>query len=544
MKSKATLLNTLAAVGIASFGAFAVDGLPAANARSARRPARPVQSHAPSTPVLAIVSLSEQRISIYDSTAKILEAPVSTGTTGHETPAGIYSIVQKEEDHHSNLYDDASMPYMQRLTWTGMALHAGPLPGYAASHGCVRMPYGFAKQLYELSGLGLRVIVVRRSILPSNIAQPSLFTPRAGRPGLDGSDILPQADLQEQLRSIAAAKLAEAQVAIGREKEARSEAAKRKADAAPAAGALKAAKADLAVAEADLEAAERALETAVSPQQRYEATAAKSQSAARVETARAQLETAKVQAAPKLDAAAQAEEESKAASAAMNRAVEEAETAKQNTSPVSVFISRKTQRLYIRKGNEPVFEGPVSIRNPGRPIGTFVFTALNYTGTSGVMRWNVVSMYKNATHIVPYAAEKQRSAKERRNEPAAPADVAGAQAALDRLVVPQETMDRISELVLPRSSLIVSDEGPSGEVGKDTDFIVFMSGEPQGGIAMRDASRDDRGAQQGGSAIGRHTAGRHNRGSGDGSLRRSSRRSAGWRPRGRDGGFPFFFFGN
>ena len=184
----------------------------------------------------------------------------------------------------------------------------------------------------------------------------------------------------------------------------------------------------------------------------------------------------------KMDAAALAQEEAKAATAAVNRAADAAETAKQNISPLSVFISRKTQRLYIRRGNVPVFESPVTIRDPGRPIGTFVFTALDYAAAPGRMRWNVVSMYKDATNIEPYSEAKRESKKHRQTKPA---DVAGAQLALDRLGIPQEALDRISEVLLPGSSLIVSDEGPSNETGKDTDFIVFMSGEPQGGIASR-----------------------------------------------------------
>lgn len=220
VNSKATLHNIIAALGIASCCALAVDWISAVNARPARHAHYPRQSRVASTPVLAIISLSEQRISIYDAAGKILDAPVSTGATGHETPAGIYSILQKEEDHHSNLYDDASMPYMQRLTWTGMALHAGPLPGYAASHGCVRMPYGFAGELYQRTRLGLRVIVVPGSIVPSGIDQPALFTPRAAfkdnakeRRGMGRANTPPEANLQEQLQSIAAAKLAEAQAA-------------------------------------------------------------------------------------------------------------------------------------------------------------------------------------------------------------------------------------------------------------------------------------------------------------------------------------------
>jgi lipoprotein-anchoring transpeptidase ErfK/SrfK len=84
-------------------------------------------------PLMAIVSLSNQRVTVYDADGWILRAPVSSGQTGYETPAGVYSVIQKEEEHYSNLYDDASMPFMQRITWSGIALHAGPLPGYRSS---------------------------------------------------------------------------------------------------------------------------------------------------------------------------------------------------------------------------------------------------------------------------------------------------------------------------------------------------------------------------------------------------------------------------
>jgi lipoprotein-anchoring transpeptidase ErfK/SrfK len=92
-------------------------------------------------PIMAIVSIESQKVTIYDADGWVLRAPVSSGTTGRETPAGVFSVVQKDKDHHSNLYDDAWMPNMLRITWSGIALHGGPLPGYAASHGCVRMPY-------------------------------------------------------------------------------------------------------------------------------------------------------------------------------------------------------------------------------------------------------------------------------------------------------------------------------------------------------------------------------------------------------------------
>src|SRR5215813_1045278 len=130
-------------------------------------------------PIMAIVSLRDQQITIYDEKGWTMRAPVSSGEKGRETPAGIFSVLQKDADHYSNLYDDAWMPHMQRLTWSGIALHGGPLPGYAASHGCVRMPYAFARGLFDATQLGMRVIVAPRDVAPIEIVHPALFTVRS-----------------------------------------------------------------------------------------------------------------------------------------------------------------------------------------------------------------------------------------------------------------------------------------------------------------------------------------------------------------------------
>ena len=147
----------------------------AADARSS-----PSSSRAAGDPVMAIVSLQNQRITIYDANGWILRAPVSSGQRGRETPAGIFSVIQKDADHHSNLYDDAFMPHMQRLTWSGIALHGGPLPGYPASHGCVRMPFDFAERLFDVTQMGLRVIVAPTDVAPIEIAHPVLFQAKPG----------------------------------------------------------------------------------------------------------------------------------------------------------------------------------------------------------------------------------------------------------------------------------------------------------------------------------------------------------------------------
>ena len=126
---------------------------------------------------MLIVSLPEQLAYVYRNGVIIGASTVSTGKKGHETPTGVFTILQKHEDHYSNLYNNAPMPYMQRLTWSGVALHAGRLPGYPASHGCVRMPYEFAQLLYGETKTGLTVIVSDEKKFPSTVAHPGLVAP-------------------------------------------------------------------------------------------------------------------------------------------------------------------------------------------------------------------------------------------------------------------------------------------------------------------------------------------------------------------------------
>ena len=382
MKSSRVLRSLPAGLAIA--GSLAFFFTPGASARSLFYRDDPYgRFDLAGSPALAVVALKEQHITIYDANGKVLQAPVSSGQTGLETPAGIYSIVQKEEEHYSNRYDDASMPYMERITWTGIALHAGVLPGYPASHGCVRMPEDFAEQLYQVTQLGMRVIVVREDMSPAEIAQPALF---------NSSHEM----RLRQLRSIADDKLAEAETATRRVKELKVAAAKASTAVAPAERAQREAEANLARAETELASLEKSAAPVAPVTQNTDIDATKAKAQAKVDAAKAQLETANLQLQVKMEAAKKAQEDLKTASTTLNIALDAAEAARQNLSPVSVFISRKMQRLYIRKGNQPVFEGPVTIRDADQPLGTFVFTALDYTGTPGKMRWNVVSMYKDA----------------------------------------------------------------------------------------------------------------------------------------------------
>src|SRR5216684_1897395 len=165
----------LAVAGLAALIA-AADPVGATDRRS-ERSVESIEQRAAGEPVMAIVSLHSQRITVYDANGWILRAPVSSGQKGRETPAGIFAVIQKEAEHYSNLYDDAYMPHMQRITWSGIALHGGPLPGRPASHGCVRMPYGFAERLFGGTLLGMRVIIAPGDAAPVEIAHPALFSP-------------------------------------------------------------------------------------------------------------------------------------------------------------------------------------------------------------------------------------------------------------------------------------------------------------------------------------------------------------------------------
>ena len=131
----------------------------------------------PEGPIVMVVSLPDQRAHVYRNGVVIGVATVSTGKKGHETPTGVFTILEKDVDHHSNIYNAAPMPYMERLTWSGVALHAGKLPGYPASHGCVRMPYEFAKLLFAETKKGMTVVVSDESQFPSTVAHPGLFAP-------------------------------------------------------------------------------------------------------------------------------------------------------------------------------------------------------------------------------------------------------------------------------------------------------------------------------------------------------------------------------
>jgi hypothetical protein len=134
----------------------------------------------PSGPVIIVVSIPKQRLYVYRNGVRIGSSTVSSGRPGHPTPTGVFTILQKQVDHYSSIYKGASMPYMQRLTWGGIALHAGYLPGFSDSHGCVRLPLEFAKKLYTVTGKGTTVVITDGTTTPYTAGNPGYLLAAKG----------------------------------------------------------------------------------------------------------------------------------------------------------------------------------------------------------------------------------------------------------------------------------------------------------------------------------------------------------------------------
>jgi len=136
------------------------------------------ESAKPQGPLIIAISIEKQSLKVYDAKGFFAETPISTGMRGHSTPMGVFSIIQKHKMHHSNIYSGAPMPYMQRITWSGIAMHAGVLPGYPASHGCIRMPLAFATKMWGWTKMGVRVVITPGEITPDSFSHPLLATQR------------------------------------------------------------------------------------------------------------------------------------------------------------------------------------------------------------------------------------------------------------------------------------------------------------------------------------------------------------------------------
>ena len=325
-------------------------------------------------PLQIIISIADQKISVYDDGTLIARSSVSTGVQGHPTLVGVFSVIGKELWHRSNIYSAAPMPYMQRITWSGIALHAGVLPGHPASHGCIRLAKDFAVRLWHLTKRGTRVIIAPNNVDPVQIASPRLFSvPKTASSSQDTTNALAEKGVLT-IPSTPPALVPNAQ-------------SRKDTNLLPATGVV----------------------------------------------------------------------------------------LQKRAAPISVFVSRKLSRLFVRQRSTPLFDVPIKVETPERPLGTHLFTLLELQNEGTQFRWNVVSIPETLSNTSPSSnktpnAPVQGTSETVRSNPS-PED---ANAALDRIEIPPDVVARISQILTPGSSLIVSDYGLSRETGNDTDFIVVM----------------------------------------------------------------------
>ena len=480
----------------------------------------------PQGPLIISISIAQQKLRVYDANGLFAESPVSTGMSGHLTPMGVFSVIQKQKFHKSNIYSGAPMPFMQRITWSGVAMHAGVLPGYPASHGCIRMPPAFAVKMYGWTRMSARVIITPGEITPASFSHPLLASVK----------VVPQPVAAEETKADAVAiktteKSAQNDASLApttpETKEVDTKVELRstvghvdKVRTADASGKLPAALSTNGTPDT----AQRQAEAAVSDKQDSLATVGQTdapKSEIDPDTVKHD-EAASAEAKPAGDNPVEtqpakiADSEAKPAEAAAQPAMSDtavkpddktgastpaaapvattsmplkadlkSDLAKlgpplKKTEQVAVFVSRKDSKLYVRQNLAPLFDVPVTIAADTRPLGTHIFTAQVDRNDANILHWSVVSL------PVPAKAPNRRTEEERmtRNRRVASAGPIEAKPlptpdspaeALDRLGLPVEVMAKIYEAVSTGGSIIVSDQGiAAGETGEGTDFIVSL----------------------------------------------------------------------
>src|SRR3569623_1629324 len=368
--------------------------------RRAQKPAIIKETTKPKGPLLISISIEEQRLKIYDSNGLYAETPISTGMRGHSTPKGVISVIGKEKFHLSNIYSGAPMPYMQRITRSGVAMHAGELPGYPASHGCIRMPMNFAVRMYGWTRMVARVVIAPGELSPVDFTHPLLFTHRPEPKVVAATGVSDTIAALPELKPIL-----------------------------------------------DLESGLQATNSIAAP-----------------------IRTADASGTVPLSTSGTAIEPAKGGEANPGSVAPQTPAAKpvKRTGHIAAFISRKEGKIFVRQNFAPLFEAPVTIADGG-PLGTHVFTIRATNDDPKTFQWSVVSLPPRQPPASSHARKHHRGESDRATvEVALPSP----SAALDRITLPDDAMQKLAEAAMPGDSLIVSDLGLGGETGLGTDFIV------------------------------------------------------------------------
>jgi lipoprotein-anchoring transpeptidase ErfK/SrfK len=568
-----------AAVAVVTAALGAAEAATQAKPHQARReqPKKPPAPKPLDMPLIE-VSISKQQLTLFEMGQPVANAPVSTGMAGHLTPTGIFAVIGKEIFHRSNIYSGAPMPYMQRITWSGVAMHAGVLPGYPASHGCIRMPHEFAVKLFGLTRMGARVLVLPHEVPPVAFENAKLFTrpkPATDKtaeaavpaPGAAHSEpvhvvrtaqsqspsvmsdavdaaahalagmakpkpaegaaaapaepvkvtepaqasappatpaVVTQTDTAEAAKQAAAAPAEKAPSGPAADAKASATAAKQPTDEATkfgtAAGPAAAKTEQPAAGTAAQNGAEATAGTVMvkpipvtSPQpievqKSFEPVRGPSEGTQTFQPLPAAPAMQPAQAAPAaapVAPAAPAAQPAQAAQPAPTPEVKPAPTVAAadefygperplRPGPITVFVSKKEGKLFVRKGFQPVFSWPVKFDRPELPLGTHLFTAIDDNPDGVSFRWQVVSVPVDTTRKVEkHVSRDKRGHRVEAVTPAVALPAATATEALERIDIPPVALSRISALMSKGASLIISDKGLGGETGTETDFIVL-----------------------------------------------------------------------
>ena len=525
------------------------------SAESARRnlvvKSEPVNVSIEPAPRTILISLRKQRLRLMDGHREIATSRISTGQPGFDTPTGVFAILEKNVYHESNIYAGAPMPFMQRITWSGIAMHAGVVPGFRASHGCIRLPYSFAKTFYDKTNVGARVIIAHDELNPVPFEHDALFkplpendpvpvqgagtTPRlaANDQGPSGSGALsnlmsvtpamagdgaPQPytgkprsraeanrmlteKLQRQkddMKSAETAKVETGERAKAALRAAGDAEAKLKSVRQPHEGVLKAAAGADAARAAAADAYRNFLRTATMPADAKERLRMEDKELeledrlldmtveadrARANAAQAELLIADAKTAFNVADAAKAKavDDVKAAITALRTAqtalIDTQKEQQRRSRQLSIFISLKSQRIYIRQGFEPVYTGQIEVDDPPGAIGTHVLTAMDYDASGDGFDWQLLSAQPPRLAGGQDAGDGSKKKKKQQGGVSvgvgSPMNIEAARVALDAIRIPQDVKDMIAELARPGMSFIISERDLSPETGKGTEFVVL-----------------------------------------------------------------------
>ena len=408
-------------------------------------------------PVQIIVSLQNQRMTVYKGGIQISTTRISSGKPGHSTPAGVYSILQKNRRHFSNLYDDAPMPYMQRLTWSGVALHAGVVPNYPASHGCIRMPHAFARKLFSLTDRGGQVLVTTGDDKVQSIKHAKLFQP-APLATIFDPKYLTAATRGTQRASKAPGGADEAKAGpffdgADRRQVATSE--------VPSSSGIQTAAVSIKTEKLHVYEGrdDRPLRIVITRRTKRE----------RVIDIQAMLNqmgyvvgTPDGRVGRDTRVAIRKFQKEKG----LKVTGQESDELWKQLNKATGTWRYSTGHLYVRQGMVDVFDAPVTINQPSEPLGTHVYTAMHFENEATTVRWTAVTLKQSRPpRSTVYIDDEEALAK---------ANAVTAQEALERIEIPDRIRRRIEAMLTPESYVVISDNGidPRETTKKGTDFIV------------------------------------------------------------------------